>query len=386
MAKKAEEFQPTKRQSEIIEGIKNNNEISEDKKLDMVCEYQEAATVVNKLNNNKKNVTKNEIETLLKYNKDNSFTSRAASLLLDDTQKKNLIANVVRIKDPELAHDVALDENIILGHNDAVTEIIGKNTDSAVDYAAEYYKQNGDREDLKWCFDLVVKNVKKDLTRKKPKDKSFEPLARFIYETQTLARYEGETELKPELYEPFIKGAFADRIFGTDEETNKIKDDKKKKDITDKKQKFVEKLKEAIVEEHKKATLAKLEAQEAAETKELESNTEFKKYIDNVVNTEFHAKHELDYKTAADFMNSLKKQHPKDFDAYLKKLRSSRTYKKAYEKYTKMFADERAKLRDNAIKMAKEELNKASQHEALNANNKNRVEEKPKEEEKAETL
>ena len=385
MAKEAKELKDmlTEEQRAVLNDIENDKEIDEDEKIGRMEEYTKAAIAFNKLNAQKGRINRDEVETLLDLFKYKGDSIQAYTLGLNETQTQNLVESVVKIKDPELAYNVARENKLINDHDANLTVLIGKNTGLAVDYAVEYYKKNNGK-DVRWCFDLVMNNVKKDLTRKKPKNESYEPLARFIYETQP-GKHEDETELNTELYEPFIKGVFADKLFGTDEEINE-KDEKESEKKAAQKEKFISELKKAIVLVHEESTLAKLEAQEVAENEKLESDPAMKKHIDEVVDKKFHELHKKDFDNATAFRNKLKAEHPKDYDAYLKKLRSSRTYKKAFKKYSNLYAKEKEDLRKETLEETKEAMREMAQNAVLNKKINEQSKEKPKEEEKAETL
>ena len=386
MAKEAKELKDmlTEEQRAVLNDIENEKEIDEDEKIGRMEEYTKAAIAFNKLNAQNGRIDRDEVETLLDLFKYKGDSIQAYTLGLNETQTQNLVESVVKIKDPELAYNVARENKLIYDHDTNLTVLIGKNTDLAVDYAVEYYKKNIGKVDVRWCFDLVMNNVKKDLTRKRPKNESYEPLARFIYEVHP-GKHEDDTELNTELYEPYIKGDFADKLFGTDEEINE-KDEKESKKKAAQKENFISELKKAIVLVHEESTLAKLEAQEVAENEKLESDPAMKKHIDEVVDEKFHELHKKDFDNAAAFRKKLKAEHPKDYDAYLKKLRSSRAYKKAFKKYTNLYAKEKEDLRKETLEETKEAMREMAQNAALNKKINEQSKEKPKEEEKAETL
>ncbi len=386
MAKEAKELKDmlSEEQRAVLNDIENDKEIDEDEKIGRMEEYTKAAIAFNKLNTQKGRINRDEVETLLDIFKYKEDSIQAYTLGLNETQTQNLVESVVKIKDPELAYNVVRENKLINDHDANLTVLIGKNTGLAVDYAVEYYKKNSGKVDVRWCFDLVMNNVKKDLTRKRPKNESYEPLARFIYEAHP-GKHEDETELNTELYERYIKGDFADKLFGTDKEINE-KDEKESKKKAAQKENFISELKKAIVLVHEESTLAKLEAQEVAENEKLESDPAMKKHIDEVVDEKFHELHKKDFDNAAAFRKKLKAEHPKDYDAYLKKLRNSRTYKKAYKKYSNLYAKEKEDLRKETLEETKEAMREMAQNAVLNKKINEQSKEKPKEEEKAETL
>ena len=362
-AKPAQEIVLTDEQKNIAQQFESEVEKS--------TTYKSAASVVNKLKNSKEKLSKAELDTLLNFYKNENFSSaERESLELNKVQQTNLVTNIAKLKSPELGVNFATQDFMIETQNPSLTKVIEKDANASVEYATEYYKHNVGAEDVRWCFDLVLNNVRKDLVGKKPKDESYSQIAKFIYETQPVAMYEGDTELRTELYNAYIEGSFADKIFGSDEQIARIPNQKKKAALISKKENFMKKVREAIVEEHDATKLAEVEADEVEDNIELESDEKMKAYIQNLTNKKFREKYVEEMKTTQKFMDNIKKRHPNDYDEYLNKLRQSKAYKKAFEKYSKMYTEARESLKAEAITEIKEEIRKESQQQVLNEDNK----------------
>lgn len=61
--------------------------------------------------------------------------------------------------------------------------------------------------------------------------------------------------------------------------------------------------------------------------------------LDDLVNERFSEQIANDLTESQKFIDEMKKKHSKDYDKYVEKLRNTRAYKKAYEKWSKYYAD-----------------------------------------------
>lgn len=104
---------------------------------------------------------------------------------------------------------------------------------------------------------------------------------------------------------------------------------------------------------------AESNAAESAETAE-EPNDISDEEFQGLVNAKFAEATQADREKLESSIEAIKKSHPKDYDAYVEKLKNTRYYKKSLEKWTKYYTE----LKNKCAEQVKEEIETTTEAEA----------------------
>ena len=340
MAKnEAKEIELTDKQISFV--TQYNNENNQEKSF----VYEKAVAVANKINDEKQKITTADLDTILNFWENDNFSLDEKNSL--NLSEEALVSKTIDLKNPEYAAKIVSQDKLYIHKTDKLTKLIEKDEDAAFDCAIYDYNMSGDF----WGINVAVSPLVKDFLSKKPSEESYSRLAEFIFETET------EDKVNDSI------NWYASQIFGSDRKIEQ-KSEKQQKAIKEKKQQFVEKMQKAVEEQKDARELAEIEAEE---DKELVNDASFHKAVEQLTNQKFQEKFAKDINKASKFMAMIEKGHPdpKERDAYLNKLRSSRTYKKAYAKYSKMYETAKNELRIEAKTETKQKIRDLSKSDTI---------------------
>ena len=359
-----------------------------------------------------RDVDKEKIESLLNFYSNDNFTSKAKENL--DIDKKRLIEAAKRTNSPELVSKLILNDwfcdeeakewqDLILKTdklksiqnttneiNDKTTDEIkklkkdikvlikstnnqipkklkntlSKNPDIAFDCATEYVikMRKYKKVPISWCDDVVLYDIKNDLKKKNPSKSSINRISEYLYTLYTDDAQNLTEQI--EFFEHEIKKRIADKVFGTDDELKKIGvrhfiKNAKRKNMRERKSAFIKNATDMIDEVREAYVVANERACfDRAFEDELQTNEKLSKAVNLLANQIYADKMQAERDKAVDSLDKIRKAHPNDYDRYIASLKKTRAYKRAYEKYSKMYA----KMKEDSVTEAKDKIKNSSDY------------------------
>ena len=351
---------------------------------DGVITFKEALKKLDKLNKIGRRFNADDVKYFMDFFDNASLTPAKAFLFTSLKQKERFIDSVCKTNNPEYALKTA--KRIEITIPEKLEKIIEKDEDASFEYAVSLMDMTVSSKTLKTPLELILNHSEfADIMDGKPSEETIEKVAELL----SRARFEDLQDMHLNM--------MTNAIFGKTEEQRKkaqeklgIKEDKDGKlsdSDTDKVSEEVEKINN-IISDFKSKVITKLEQikkdakatavndlaeenkkEEVNEFKrELENNKPLKKALEDNVSRKFNEFFKKELDAAQIVMNDIKKRHPRDYENYLNKLRKTSTYKREYQRYSQMFSQKRAEIREQEVAGLKKSIDASSKKQAVSTN------------------
>ena len=348
---------------------------------DALLVYKEALRIKAKLKRPGSRLKDEEIKSLLDFYEDKRMNVAKMNFTLETKQKNRLIASIYKTNNPMYALKTSLHIETIPPKK--LEELIEKDEDTRHEYAgamlngAVRTKRHESPLDLILDQDDFANLINGEIT-----DEAVDKVASLLL----MSRYE-------DMLDEFLT-RFADKIYGDSKSRFKVAQDKlgiKGESMDDLSNSDKVKVTEAVLEidkaynefisrvKHKlqeytddaKAVAANDFVEDNAKVgvndfeQELERNQPLKKALEDNVSKKLNESFKDLFEKSNAVLADIKRRHPKDYEAYLNKLRKTKIYKAEYKKYSQMFAQKRDEIRSQEVSEMKKSVDASSKREAV---------------------